>query len=37
MSIYELFQTSSAIAAIIMIQIGTSWIKQYALSAARAR
>ena len=37
MSIYEFFQTSSAIAAIILIQIGTSWVKQYARAAARAR
>ena len=37
MSIYEFFQTSSAIAAILMIQIGTSWVKQYARSAAKAR
>ena len=37
MTIHEFFQTSSAIAAILMIQFGTSWIKQYARSAARRR
>ena len=37
MTIHEFFQTSSAVAAIIMIQIGTSWIKQQARFAARAR
>ena len=37
MTIHEFFQTSSAIAAILMIQIGTSWVKQQALFAAQAR
>lgn len=37
MTIYEFFQTSSAIAAIIMIQIGTSWVKLQVRSAARIR
>ena len=37
MTIHEFFQTSSAIAAIFMIQIGTSWIKQYARAAVRGR
>ena len=33
MTIHEFIQTSSAIAAIIMIQLGTSWVKQLAKAA----
>ena len=35
MTIHEFFQTSSAIAAILMIQIGTSWVKQLTKAAVR--
>ena len=37
MTIFELIQTSSAIAAIIMIQIGSSWVKQQFRAAVRIR
>jgi len=35
MPIHPFIQTSSAISAIIMIQIGVFWLKQAALNAVR--
>jgi len=37
MTITQFIQTTSAISAIIMIQIGILWLKQLAWNAARAQ
>jgi hypothetical protein len=37
MTISEFVQTTSAISAIIMIQIGAFWLKQFTRDAVRSR